>query len=71
MCAAASPTWRRSGLTILAEHAVPLAEFDAAQIDADIEEAENEVAAATTDEGRRVAVEKRDQLIEVKGALKI
>ena len=60
-----------AGLTILADHAVPLEEVDAAKIAADIKDAEDEVAAATTDEGRRVAVEKRDQLIEVKGALKI
>jgi F-type H+-transporting ATPase subunit epsilon len=60
-----------AGLTILADRAVPLEEVDAAMFAADIEKAEGEVAAATTDEGRRVAVEKRDQLIEVKGALKI
>ena len=60
-----------TGLTILAERAVPLEEFGAAQIAADIEDAEDEVAHAKTDEGRRLAAEKRDQLIEVKGALKI
>ncbi|MGA2638370.1 F0F1 ATP synthase subunit epsilon [Methylocella sp.] len=60
-----------TGLTILAERAVPLEEFDAAQIAADIEDAEDEVARAKTDEGRRLAAEKRDQLIEVKGTLKI
>ena len=60
-----------SGLTILADRAVPLEELDAAQIDADIEDAEDEVASAKTDEGRRLAVEKRDQLIELKGALRI
>lgn len=60
-----------TGLTILAEHAVPLEEFDGAQISADIEAAESEVAGATNDEGRRRAAEKRDQLIEVKVALKL
>jgi F-type H+-transporting ATPase subunit epsilon len=50
---------------------VPLEEFDGSQIAADIENAESEVAGATTDEGRRRASEKRDQLIEVKGVLKI
>jgi F-type H+-transporting ATPase subunit epsilon len=60
-----------AGLTILADRAVPLDELDASQIAADIEDAEDEVARAKTDEGRRLAGEKRDQLIEVKGALKI
>ena len=59
-----------TGLTILAEHAVPLEEVDAARIAVDIEHAEGEVSAATTDEGRRLAAEKRDQLIELKDALK-
>jgi F-type H+-transporting ATPase subunit epsilon len=60
-----------TGLTILADRAVPLAEVDAAVIAADIEDAEAGIAAATTDEGRRIAVEKRDQLVELKGNLKI
>ena len=60
-----------TGLTILAEHAVPLEEFDGSQITADIENAESEVAGATTDEARRRASEKRDQLVEVKAALKL
>jgi F-type H+-transporting ATPase subunit epsilon len=60
-----------AGLTILADDAVPLDEVDASKIDADIKDAEDDVAGATTDEGRRLAVEKRDQLIEFKGALRI
>lgn len=60
-----------TGLTILADRAVPIEEVDGSMLDADIEDAEGEVAAATTDEGRRVAVEKRDQLVELKGVLKI
>ncbi len=60
-----------AGLTILADRAIPLAELDGALIDADIETAERDVAAAKTDEARRVAVEKRDQLVELKAELKI
>jgi F-type H+-transporting ATPase subunit epsilon len=59
------------GLTILAEYAVPLEELDGAQLGADIKVAEDEVAAAHTDETRRIAAEKRDHLIELKTALKL
>jgi F-type H+-transporting ATPase subunit epsilon len=60
-----------SGLTILAEFAIPLEELDGAKLEIDIKAAQEEVAAATTDETRRVAAEKRDQLLELKTALKI
>ncbi len=60
-----------AGLTILAEYAVPLGELDAAKIAADIKDAEEDVADAKTDETRRIAGEKRDQLLELKAALKI
>lgn len=60
-----------AGLTILAEHAIPLEELDAAKIAADIKDAEEDVADARTDEARRLAAEKRDQLLELKDALKI
>jgi F-type H+-transporting ATPase subunit epsilon len=60
-----------AGLTILADSAVPFAELDAARIAADIKDADDDVAAATTDEGRRLATEKRDQLIEFRDALKL
>jgi F-type H+-transporting ATPase subunit epsilon len=60
-----------SGLTILADQAVPLEELDAARLDADVERLEEEAAGARTDESRRVALEKRDQLRELKAALKI
>jgi F-type H+-transporting ATPase subunit epsilon len=59
------------GLTILAEQAIPVEELDAAKIDADIKDAEEDVADAATDEGRRLAREKLDQLREVKAALRI
>jgi F-type H+-transporting ATPase subunit epsilon len=62
-----SPT----GLTILAERAIPLDELDGAKLEADIKDAEEDVADATSDEARRAAAEKRDQLRELKTALKI
>ncbi|MGQ0445323.1 MAG: F0F1 ATP synthase subunit epsilon [Beijerinckiaceae bacterium] len=60
-----------SGLTILADQALPLAELDAAGFDAELKNSEEELAAATTDEARRMAVEKRDQLLELRAVLKI
>src|SRR3984893_9002391 len=60
-----------SGLTILAEQTIPLAQLDAARLDMDLKNFEEEIAGAKTDEARRVAVEKRDQLLELRAALKI
>jgi F-type H+-transporting ATPase subunit epsilon len=60
-----------SGLTILANQAIDFADLDAAKLDAGIASFEDEIGRAKTDEARRVAVEKRDQLLEVKVALKI
>ncbi|MBV8849970.1 MAG: F0F1 ATP synthase subunit epsilon [Methylobacteriaceae bacterium] len=60
-----------SGLTILAELAMPVEEFDAAAIAAQIKDAEEDVADATTDEQKRLANEKLDQLRELKEALGI
>jgi F-type H+-transporting ATPase subunit epsilon len=59
------------GLTILAEFAIPLEELDGAKIAADLKDAEEDVADAKTDETRRLAAEKRDQLLELKAALGI
>lgn len=59
-----------SGLTILADQVRPLEEVSAATFDAEIEGFEEEVAGAATDEARRIAVEKRDQLRDLKAALK-
>ena len=58
-----------SGLTILAETAVPLEEMDAAKLDAEIKDAGEDVTDATGDEARRVAQERLDQLREVRAAL--
>ncbi|MBI1868296.1 MAG: F0F1 ATP synthase subunit epsilon [Methylocystis sp.] len=59
----------QDGFTILAEHAIPLAELDAAKIDADIKDVREDIADAKTDEARRAASEKLAQLQEVKAAL--
>ncbi|MGP0061900.1 MAG: F0F1 ATP synthase subunit epsilon [Beijerinckiaceae bacterium] len=59
------------GLTILAEFAIPLEELDSAKIDAGLKDAEDDVADAENDEARRLATEKRDQLLELKAALGI
>src|SRR5450631_775946 len=60
-----------SGLTILSDQAIGLADLDAAKLDAMIDGCEEEIGRATTDEARRRAVEKRDHLRELKAALKI
>jgi F-type H+-transporting ATPase subunit epsilon len=59
----------QGGFTILAEYAIPVAELDAAKIDADIKNANEDVADAKSDEARRLAGEKLDQLRELKTAL--
>jgi F-type H+-transporting ATPase subunit epsilon len=60
-----------SGLTILADKALPLAELDAATLDAEVGNVEEEIAGAKGDEARRMAAEKRDQLRELRAVLKI
>ncbi len=60
-----------SGLTILADKAIALADLNAAILDAEVGNVEEEIAGAKGDEARRVAVEKRDQLLELRAALKI
>ena len=59
------------GLTILAEYAIPLEELDAAKLDVDLKNADEDFADAKDDEARRRAAEKRDQLNELRAALKI
>lgn len=58
-----------SGLTILAEQAIPVEEMNLAQIEAEIQYAEEDLADAQTDEARRLAAEKVAQLRETKAAL--
>jgi F-type H+-transporting ATPase subunit epsilon len=58
-----------SGLTILAEQAIPLEDLDAAHIDAEIRDAETDVADATGEEARHRAQQQLDRLRELKAAL--
>ena len=58
-----------TGLTILAEQAVPVEELDLETINQEIRNAEEDVADATNEDVRRHASEKLDQLREVKSVL--
>lgn len=58
-----------AGLTILAEQAIPVEDLDAARIEAEIRNAEEDLADAQSDEAKRVASEKIAQLREAKAAL--
>lgn len=58
-----------AGLTVLAEEAVPLAELDAAALDARIKDATEDVQDAKTDEVREKAQAHLDQLKELRAAL--
>ncbi len=60
-----------SGLTILAEQAIPLDELDAAKLALEIKNAEEDVTDAKVEEAKRLASEKLDQLRELKAALGI
>ncbi len=60
-----------AGLTILAEQAIALEDLNAAQLDADLKDAEEDIADAPTDEARRIATETRDHLRELRAALQI
>ena len=60
-----------AGLTILADAAIPLEELDAKTIEAQIKGAEEDLAAATLGESKRLASEKVDQLRELKAALSL
>ncbi|MCI4678531.1 F0F1 ATP synthase subunit epsilon [Rhodoblastus acidophilus] len=56
-------------LTLLAEHATPLEQFDAAQLAQEIKDAEEDLADAKTEESLKLAAEKLDQLNELKSAI--
>jgi len=58
-----------SGFMILAELAMPLEELDAATLDSEITNAQEDVTDAVTDEGRLAAQTRLDQLKELKEAL--
>lgn len=58
-----------TGLTILAESAVPVEEFTAARLGVEIQGAKDEYNKATTDETKRIADEKVGQLEQLRDAL--
>jgi len=58
-----------AGLTVLAEHTVPLAELDSAALEREIANAQEDVADAKSDEKRRTAQEKLDYLTQLRQAL--
>ncbi len=58
-----------TGLTVLAEVAIPMAELDAATLAQQVKNAEEDVADAKTDETRRRASESLDHLKALQGAL--
>ncbi len=60
-----------AGLTILAEQAIALEDLNAAELDADLKEAEEDITEAPTDEARRIATEQRDHLLELRAALQM
>lgn len=59
-----------SGLTVLAERAIPVSELKPEQIAAEIKDAEEDVADATTVEGKQAAQLKLDQLRQAAEALR-
>ena len=60
-----------TGLTILADRAIAVEDLDASALDAQIGAAREDVDSSTSDETRRLAQEKLDQLGELKAALQI
>jgi F-type H+-transporting ATPase subunit epsilon len=57
------------GLTVLAETAIPVADLDAAALNRQIKNAEEDAADAKDDEARRKAQEQVDHLKALQGAL--
>jgi F-type H+-transporting ATPase subunit epsilon len=57
------------GLTLLAEQATPIEQFDATQLSGEIKNAEEDLADAKTEEAKNLAAEKLDQLRELQVAL--
>ena len=59
-----------AGLILLAETAIPAGELDAARLDQEIKNAEEDLADASDDQ-KRLRQEKLDRLRELKGAMKL
>lgn len=58
-----------TGLTILAESALPIEEFSAARLNVEIQGANDDLNKATTDEAKRQATERVGQLEQLRSAL--
>jgi len=58
-----------TGFTILAEQAIAVKDLDAAKLEQDIKNAREDVADAKTDEARREASDKLQQLFELRAAI--
>lgn len=58
-----------TGLTILAESALPVEEFSAARLNVEIQGAHDDYNKAASEEGKRVATEKIGQLEQLRDAL--
>lgn len=60
-----------SGLTILAEYAIPLEDLNELHLAAEIKHLEEDVASASEGEAKRIATERLNQLNEVKAVLRL
>ncbi|RFB78231.1 F0F1 ATP synthase subunit epsilon [Methylovirgula sp. 4M-Z18] len=60
-----------TGLTILAEYAIPLEELNELHLAAEIKHLEEEAASASEGEAKRIATERLNQLNEVKATLRL
>ncbi len=58
-----------AGLTVLAEQAIPLADVDRALIEQEIEDAENDLAAAKDEDARRQATDALERLQSLQAVL--
>jgi len=58
-----------NGFTILAEQAIAVKDLDAAKLEQDIKDAREDVADAKTDEARRNASDKLQQLLDLRAAI--
>ena len=59
------------GLTILAEEAIPMADLDAAKLDMQVKDIEEDFADATTPGAKQAASEKLEQVKALRAALKM
>lgn len=60
-----------AGLTILAEAATPIEEFDAARLEIELQDAQEAAAAALTEDSRQLAAERVDQLKALQMSMRV